>query len=150
MEEEVTKVKIPVPRDLTPDQRLEVATQVLQYIHDRTQQGLGKNGNPWKGKAAKYSESYKRSSKKSEPVDLTLSREMLGKMKYFRGMSQGDHIVIGFTKGSKVAAKAEGNILGTYGQPKHKPIPGKARPFLDIGRKDMMAIQQFIEDSKDD
>jgi len=61
---------------------------------------------------------------------------MLAAMRQFKG--KDGEIKIGYTKGSKEEGKAEGNIQGTYGQP--SPIPGKARPFLDILKKDLKEI----------
>lgn len=63
---------------------------------------------------------------------------MLGAMKQFKGKSKPGEITIGYTKGTKQERKAEGNIQGTYGKP--SPISGKARPFLDILKKDLKDI----------
>ena len=139
--EEITKIKVKVPKDLTADQRYDVAIEILQYIHDRTQKGHGINNKPWKNQAArKYSESYakKKGVPVSGPVDLTLSREMLGKMQYFKSLSKAGELVLGFKKGTKAEKKAEGNILGKYGQ--KTPIRGKARPFLGILQRDVRTI----------
>jgi len=133
-----TKISVKVPDNLSPDQRFDVAIKMLQFIHDRTQKGENVYGRKWAGKAGEYTEKYAKKKGSSGPVDLTLSREMLGKMQYFKSLSSNGEIVLGFKNRTKAERKAEGNILGTYGQP--QPIPGKARPFLDILQKDVNRI----------
>nr|NIT59752.1 hypothetical protein [Fodinibius sp.]NIV14500.1 hypothetical protein [Fodinibius sp.]NIY28335.1 hypothetical protein [Fodinibius sp.] len=135
-----TKITVKVPDDLTADQKFNVAIKMLQFIHDRTTEGKNVYGRRWSGKAGEYTDQYakKKGTSPSGPVDLTLSREMLGKMQYFKSLSGKGEIVLGFKEGTKVRGKAEGNIRGTYGQP--APIPGKARPFLDILQKDVNRI----------
>lgn len=133
-----TKISVPVPSDLTSSEKLDVALAILQFIHDRTAEGKNVYGREWAGKAGQYSKGYAKVKGKSSPVDLTDTREMLGKMQYFSSLSGPGEVVIGFKDGTKAQRKAEGNILGTYGQP--DPIPGKARPFLDILKKDVTAI----------
>lgn len=135
-----------VPEGLTEDQRYDVAIAVLQFIHDRTTEGKNVYGNKWSGKAGQYTKGYAKAKgvSTSGPVDLALSREMLGKMQYFKSLSSDGNIVVGFKAGTKAERKAEGNILGTYGQP--SPIPGKARPFLDILQKDVNRIVSEVVD----
>lgn len=144
MAEEITKTTVKVPTDLTADQRYDVAMQILQYIHDRTQAGRGIDNKKWSGSAGKYTKEYakKKGVSTSGPVDLSLSREMLAKMQYFKSLSKSGDLVIGFKKGTKAERKAEGNILGKYGQP--NPIPGKARPFLGIMQKDVDRIVKEV------
>ena len=134
-----TKISIEVPKNLTVDERYDVAIAILQYIHDRTESGKNVYGNEWSGQAGKYTESYakKKGVSPSGPVDLRLSSEMLGKMQYFPSLSSDGEIIIGFKKGTKAERKAEGNILGSYGG---DPNPKKARPFLDILKKDVTRI----------
>ena len=146
-----TKLKLDLPSGLSSDQKREVALKVIDYINDRTQEGKNVYGRKWSGKAGKYDPDYakRKGVSKNGPVDLLLRDEMLAAMKYFKSQSKGDQITIGFTKGTKQERKAEGNILGTYGQP--SPIPGKARPFLDILKKDLAPIVKSVveEDKKD-
>ena len=140
-----TKIKVKVPTDLTASQRYDVGIAILQFIHDRTTEGNNVYGRKWAGKAGKYDAKYakKKGVSASGPVDLALSREMLGKMQYFKSLSKSGELVIGFKDGTKARAKAEGNIQGTYGQP--APIPGKARPFLDILAKDVAKIVSEVK-----
>jgi hypothetical protein len=60
--------------------------------------------------------------------------------------NKADEVHIGFKRGTKYNAKAEGNALGTYGQ--KDPIPGKARPFLGLSKA---ALKEILDkyDSKD-
>lgn len=53
-------------------------------------------------------------------------------------------IVIGYEKGASVNGKAEGNILGTYGQ--SEPIKGKQRDFLGITNSDLKTVIETINE----
>ncbi len=141
-----TKIKIRVPDSLNEEQRFDVAIKILQFIHDRTTKGKDINGDKWDGEAGRYTEAYADKTGKSEkgPVTLALSREMLGKMQYFTSLSKRGELVLGFKNGTKAERKADGNIRGTYGQP--KPIPGKARPFLGILQDDVNDIVRDVAD----
>lgn len=143
-----TKITVKVPETLTPDQQYDVAIAMLQFINDRTTEGKNVYGNSWSGKAGMYTKAYAKSKgvSTSGPVDLALSREMLGKMQYFKSLSSPGEVVLGFKAGTKAERKAEGNILGTYGQ--DNPIPGKARPFLDILQKDVNRIVGEVLDGE--
>jgi hypothetical protein len=112
---------------------------VLQFINDRTREGKNVYGREWSGDAGRYNKSYanKKGVSVNGPVDLALTSEMLGKMQYFPSLSKKGEITIGFKSGTKVERKAEGNILGSYGG---APNPKKARPFLDILKKDLDSI----------
>ena len=52
-------------------------------------------------------------------------------------------LVIGYEKGAEINGKAEGNILGTYGQ--SEPIKGKQRDFLGITRSDLKTVIDTID-----
>lgn len=134
-----TKIKVKVPTNLTREQKLDVGLAILQFIHDRTTEGKNVYGRKWSGDAGKYTDQYakKKGVSTSGPVDLVLSREMMGKMQYFSSLSKSGEVVIGFKNGTKAERKAEGNIQGSYGR---DPNPKKARPFLDILQKDVNRI----------
>lgn len=138
-----TKIKIKVPESLNSNERFDVAVAVLQFIHDRTTEGKNVFGRKWSGDAGKYTKQYakKKGVSPSGPVDLALSREMLGKMQYFTSLSKKGEIVVGFKNGTKAERKAEGNIQGSYGG---DPNPSKARPFLDILVKDVKSIVEDV------
>lgn len=134
-----TKIKVKVPAGLSKSQKLELGIAMLQFIHDRTTEGKNVYGRKWAGDAGKYTDRYakKKGVSASGPVDLALSREMLGKMQYFSSLSKSGELVLGFKNGTKAERKAEGNIQGSYGR---DPNSKKARPFLDILQKDVNRI----------
>jgi len=72
-----------------------------------------------------------------DSVDLFLSGDLLENMQLLSHKS--GELTIGFDKGDQeLNGKAEGNILGTYGQP--RPIPGKKRDFLGITKGDLKSV----------
>lgn len=141
-----TKLKLRVPEYFNAEQRADVAERVMEFIIDRSKKGYNVRGVDWAGKAGQYTEAYAKRKGVSEggPVDLSLSHDMLDGMRYFSSLSPRGQITIGYQKGTQLERKAEGNILGTYGQP--DPIPGKARPFLDILQRDLKKIISEVDD----
>lgn len=141
-----TKLVLDCPESFTADQREALAKKVIQSIQDRTKMGYSVYGRDWTGEAGEYTPEYakKAGKKKGGPVDLAISHEMIEAIQYFPGQSGPGEITIGFKKGTKVERKAEGNILGTYG--KAEPNPKKARPFLDILKKDLNALISEVKD----
>lgn len=143
-----TKLSLKVPDYLDGEDRSIIAEIVMEFIDKRTRKGNNVYNRKWAGRAGKYSEAYAAIKGKKSPVDLALSEDMLDAMKYFKGKSKTGQITIGFTKGTKNEGKAEGNIQGTYGQ--DSPIPGKARPFLDILKKDLdKIIKDYVGEDED-
>jgi hypothetical protein len=125
----------------TEEERRAIARDLVSYIRDRTKEGKGPGGKEWSGGAGKYSDEYKKSLEfkiagKDSTVDLTLSGDMLDSMDVLS--TEGNKIRIGFENGSDENARADGNIRGTYGQ--DRPIPGKARPFLDLTPDEVKAV----------
>jgi phage gpG-like protein len=141
-----TKLKLDVPPEFDASQRAEVAEKVMEFIIDRSKHGYNVNGRDWSGKAGEYTDAYAKRKGVSAggPVDLSLSHDMLDGMRYFPTLSPTGQITVGYKKGTKLERKAEGNIQGTYGQ--DAPIPGKARPFLDILQKDLKEIIDEVRD----
>lgn len=136
------KFTIEVPRDLTADQRDQLADDVIEYMKQRTEKGRDVDGKPFPG----YSEAYMRSldfkiGGKSKKVDLTLSGDMLAAIEVLS--SKPGKITIGFENGSSENARADGNIRGTYGR--KTPDPKKARPFLGINDRDLDKLLRFYE-----
>ena len=125
------KKRIELPKKVSSKAARElIAAEVIEFIKGRTKKGLGPSGKPWPGKAKQYSKEYQK-KKGSSLVDLTNKDEMLQALKLLS--SNNKSLLIGYDNGTKENDKAEGNILGTYGQP--SPIPGKARDFLGINKK---------------
>ena len=145
-----TKLTLDVPDDLTAEERREVADRVIAFISDRSKHGWNVYGRDWSGKAGEYSAGYakKKGVSTDGPVDLSDSHEMLDGMQYFPSLSPTGEITIGYKKGTTLERKAEGNIKGTYGR--DSPIPGKARPFLDILKKDLRDIIDEVIDEREE
>lgn len=146
------KVTIRLRKDLGSAQRRAVGLNIIQHIRKRTSEGKDKTGKPWTGKAGEYSKSYQKSldfkiaKRKGGPVNLELSSEMMNSIKII-DHKKGE-ITIGFDgRNKKLNAKAEGNILGTYGQ--DSPIRGKKRDFLGIERAKLAEIQDKYDFSKE-
>jgi len=126
------RVKLSIPKRFGPLERQAIAQEVIDFIINRTKSGKNINGKSFPG----YTKEYK-VFKGSSNVDLTLSEEMLNAISLLNHKS--GEILIGFDKSDKeLNGKAEGNQLGTYGQP--TPIKGKARPFLGIKGEDLKNI----------
>lgn len=127
---EQQKVTIPIPDDLRPDEREEFAEGVIEYIKTRSREGVGvrKVGRGFSAyQFPAYSEKYAKRKGQSN-VDLTLSEEMLESIELLR--HKRGEITIGFQRGTEVNAKAEGNQIGSYGQPRGNRA--KARRFLGL------------------
>lgn len=145
-----TKLSLKIPKDFDASQRADLAERVMAFIIDRSKKGYNVSGNDWSGKAGQYTDQYakKKGVSPGGPVDLSLSHDMLDGMRYFPGLSKTGEVTVGYKKGTRIERKAEGNILGTYG--KQEPIPGKARPFLDILQKDLKRIVDKVRDDSED
>jgi hypothetical protein len=132
------RVTIKVPDYLGPDERVAVATEILDYIRERTQKkNLDKNNKPFAGYSDAYVKSldFKIAGKSKGDINLTLSGDMLGALDILNHAN--GKIVIGYENGTPENAKADGNIRGTYG--KAKPT-GPKRDFLGITPGDLKKI----------
>ena len=142
MPKNVASVNVEISKKYTPIERKAIANDIIKYIRERTQRGHGEDDKPWKGSEANtYSESYKDSldfkqKKNKSVVNLTLSSDMLTSIRPLKD-SPGN-IQLGVPFEDEEWGRAKGNILGSYGQP--KPNPKKARPFLNISKKEVGAI----------
>lgn len=126
------KLILQINEKYSKEERLAIATEVIDYIVERTQSNKDYRNAPFKP----YSKSYKNSTDfkaagKSSKVDLTLSGDMLDSLKIIK--EKRGEIVIGFTD-KQEAGKAEGNIEGTYGQSRQV---GPKRNFLGLSKKDL-------------
>lgn len=136
------KVRIKIPTELDADQREQLSDDILEFIRRRTERGKDVNNKKFPG----YSESYKQSldfkvAGKSKNVDLTLSGDMLAMLDVLQ--HKKGEIVIGFESGTEENARAEGNILGSYGG---DPNPKRARNFLGIDPRDLARILKHYEE----
>jgi len=150
MRNKETQLTLSVPDDFSSEERAAVAERVMDFIRDRSKMGYNVHGRDWAGKAGEYTEEYakRKGTSPGGPVDLALSHDMLDAMRYFPSLSGPGEITVGYRKGSRIERQAEGNILGTYGQ--KNPIPGKARPFLDILKKDLQSIIDEVRDEREE
>ncbi len=144
-QETVTKLKLDVPEGLSKEERSDVALQVADHILDNANKQKTGDGQ----RLARYTKDYKK-KKGTSVVDLQLSHEMMDKLNQLtsKGYDKKGMITVGFRKGTKAERKAEGNILGTYGQ--KSPIPGKSRPFLSISDKKLNQIIKGVIESRED
>jgi hypothetical protein len=118
------KTKVAISPSLKPKDRIAISEAVIEYIKNRTLDGLDKNLE----KFPNYTKNYAQFKGVSvSDVDLVFSGDMLSDLKLLSHKS--GELTIGFEKGSKSNGKAEGNIKGTYGQPKPVQAP---RDFLGI------------------
>jgi hypothetical protein len=126
------RTKVNIDTSLKPKERIALSDAIIAYIQNRTMDGLDKNLE----KFEKYKASYAAfKGVDAENVDLVMSGSMLGDLKLL-SHSNGS-LSIGFDKGSESNGKAEGNIKGTYGQP--KPVQ-KPRDFLGISKEELDAL----------
>lgn len=140
------RISIEIPRELKPDKRLELADLVIEHIVKRTESGVDKNGKKFPGYSKEYVDSldFKIAGKSKNRVDLKLSGDMLAAIKLINHAP--GKITVGFDNGTEENAKAEGNILGTYGRP--SPIPGKKRDFLGIEKTKLRELLEFVTDGE--
>jgi hypothetical protein len=131
------RTTIEIPKSLKPREREVFGEAVVEFIRQRTLSGLDKNNR----KFAKYTKEYaERKGVSRDDVDLFLDGEMLENLKVLS--HSAGKIMIGYDKGDEINGKAEGNILGTYGQP--SPVT-KPRDFLGITKKDLGGILRAAE-----
>ena len=137
------KFTLTVPEGYDEDSRRTIGEEAIKVIIARSKAGKDKNGSKFAGYSASYIDSFdfKLGGKSKGNVNLTLSNEMLNSLEIIE-TSKGE-IVIGIPKDDILNnAKAEGNILGTYGQ--KSPIRGKARDFMGLSSKEKESILSKI------
>lgn len=132
------RVRIDIPEDYKPSERIAIAEEVIDFIIERSKKGKDVENNSF----PKYSKSYKNSKDfkiagKSSNVDLTLSGDMLNSIQLIS--HKKGSVLIGFDRGDSTNnGKAEGNQIGSYGQKSGNPE--RARKFLGIQEKDLDKI----------
>ena len=107
---------------------------IVDYIRERTKEGTGIRSNGRLYDFPDYTPTYRKIKGQSK-VDLTLSDDMLSAMRVLS--LRGSTAIIGFDNGTEENAKAEGNILGSYGR---DPNPRKARSFLGVNKQELADI----------
>jgi hypothetical protein len=130
---------VSIPKGFSESELETIGEDVIDFIRERTA-----DGKSWRNRAfAGYSDSYVKSlnfkiaGKSKNDVNLTQSGDMLGALEVLE--IQDGRIKIGIDAGKfpQEAGKAEGNILGTYGQAKQV---GPKRDFLGITKGDLARI----------
>lgn len=137
------KVTIKLPEWVRPEDREAIAEDIVAFIRDRTETGVGvaRRGNGWVARDfPDYTEDYAKFKGVSRSaVDLRLSDEMLDALDVLSTSKAG--VTIGYRPG-KINGKVEGNRLGSYGG---DPNPRKARDFLGITKGDLELILAAYE-----
>lgn len=128
---------------MSRSQRTELADLVIEHIYDRTDRGLDVNNKPFK----KYSKEYATGlsgqvggKRVGGKVNLQLSGDMLAAITVLSN-NEGE-IRIGW-KDKAEREKAEGNIIGSYGE--GSANPAKARPFLGIKNSKLKELIDSVE-----
>jgi hypothetical protein len=134
-------MNLEIPKDLKPAQRAQLADLVIDHIVERTLKGKDKDGDKFPGYSKAYVQSlaFRSAGKSPKRVDLTLSGEMLDELRMLNHAP--GKIRIGFENGTDANAKAEGNILGSYGR---SPDPSKARDFLGVQKSDLKEMIAIV------
>lgn len=131
------KTKVAISPSLKPKDRIAISEAVIEYIKNRTLDGIDKNLE----KFPNYTKNYAQFKGVSvSDVDLVFSGDMLSELKLLSHKS--GELTIGFEKGSRSNGKAEGNIKGTYGQPSPVSAP---RDFLGISSEEIDALMDNLE-----
>ena len=129
------RVRLEIPRDIGPRAREAIGIELRNRMQERAEEGVGVNAAGTRSKRFPgYTKEY--AEKKGQTnVDLLLEGDMLA------GMNLISHrpgsVLIGFQNGTEENAKAEGNILGSYGR---LPNPKKARNFLGLPAAEIRRI----------
>lgn len=135
------KVRIPIPKGISPDSRQALGEQMVAMMVERAKarKGVEAIGDGiFKAKRfPRYSKGYAEWKGVSRgAVDLTLSGEMLEALDVIS--HKNGSILIGMPKGDKeLNGKAEGNRLGSYGG---APDASKARDFMGLPKTEMSKI----------
>lgn len=142
------KIRIQINDRYTSSDRVAIARSIITFIQERSNNGVGVKGEPstdglyssnkeFPGYSQNYINSKKFKSKAKSPfsVNLKLDDKMLRSLKL---LDHGTgYLEIGYEAGSRENAKAEGNIIGSYGR---SPNPSKARNFLGITESELRSI----------
>ncbi len=128
----------------TKEERQKLADLVIEHIFDRSSKGFDKNGKPFPKYSKEYINSldFKNAGKTPGRVDLQLSGDMLAALQMLD--ERPGEIDIGYEKGTEENARAEGNIIGSYGG---KAKASRARDFLGIQSKKLKDLIEYVRNS---
>lgn len=131
-------------KGFTVEEREAIAVEVIDRIKERTQDGKDKFGRQFKSYKTKDYAKFKSSVGASSKVDLTLSGDMLDSIEIIA--NKAGKVVIGYSDGNPERGKAEGNILGTYGQQKQT---APKRDFLGLTKRELdQILSKYEKDEK--
>lgn len=128
MAEPQKRKRIEVPKDLSKEARVVLATNVIDYIKERTEKSKDVDGKKFEPYSQSYinSPEFKIAGKSKNHVDLRLSNEMMESMEL---LDQGPgYIVIGYEEGTFANDKAVWN---------ERSDNGPSRKFVGISDKDL-------------
>jgi hypothetical protein len=133
------KVRIKIPKGYSPENRRAISKDIIDHIKQRTKGGVGirrfTGGRFRRYNFPGYTKDY--AEKKGQTnVDLILENKMLKDIKPLKDTHQS--VTIGHNKGTQQNEKAEGNQIGSYGQPRGNRK--KARRYLGITKKELQQI----------
>lgn len=135
------RTRINLPARYTKSDREAIASEIIDFIRERSQSGRGFNPDTGRNKRfVRYSREYAK-RKGQTNVDLTLEDKMLRAMRLLS--DRPDSLLIGYENGTEENAKAEGNQIGSYGR---SPNPAKARPFLGLTNADLRRILEKYDE----
>lgn len=136
------KIRIEIPHDLGPAAREAIGIALRNRMQERAESGNGMNGDGTRSKRFPgYTPEYEKFKGQSN-VDLILDGDMMAALNLIS--HKPGSVLIGFENGTKENAKAEGNIIGSYGKPSGDP--SKARNFLGLPKSE---INQIVKENKD-
>jgi len=135
--EQTQKETLIVPPTLSSVEREKLGQEIVDFIVERTRNGLDKFNSPFPGYSEEYIKSleFRVSGKDPGRVDLTLTGDMLGSLKV-RGTSTG-RITVGYTPGF-ANDKAAWNINGEV-----------SRDFLGIAQSDLDTLVENFTKNKE-
>lgn len=116
---------VDIPKGYSTAEREAIAAEIISFVRERTL----KQKDYEMGRFPEYEKNYaalKGVGRKQ--VNLKLSGAMLAELDTVK--NKDGKLVIGYEEGSAQQGKAEGNQIGSYGQPQGNP--DKARRFLGI------------------
>lgn len=139
------KTEVKLPDVYSANDAREIGEAIVEYIIDRTREGKGEDGKPFRGSYSKdYTETldFEIAGKSKSKIDLTQTGEMLDSLVVLE--AKRGKVVFGYPEGDPNNEKAEGNILGSYGG---QPNKSRARNFMAISENEVSKIlENFPEE----
>jgi hypothetical protein len=137
------EISLDIPDTLTPADREALGEDIIDFIYNRTQKGIDKNGKKFPPYSKEYIESldFKLAGKSKNQVNLTLTGDMLAALDIISHKPGKLTIGISDDNDAELLGRAEGNITGYYG----KSSKRKPRNFLGISDEDLERLISFYD-----